>query len=182
MEKIYEGYEVQRDDFWSTLVRDDDDVNLIIKEPKGYMTPTRSEIRRRVLDIYVTNESIRIIKNMSRYFYYSMMQELGDIFVEAIAKDTKKEKAKYEHIFRQNHILSKLPGNTPFEKALFLFELIIDQYAEKNPGSDLLGFMGKAIPALKFDPETHTDYVLNHILDMKLFDKKICCHLHLILL
>ena len=131
--------------YWGNDKKENEDINLCIIEPDGYITPSNFDIvGKKILCgkkeySYVNNrnnysyawsstdiekESSIFIKNMSRYFYHSLLEN-EDYFVNSIKNE---DKDKYEKIIDRVKDI-KLPYSTPLEKAVFIHNKI---YKEKE--------------------------------------------------
>lgn len=172
---------------WGTYsgvsTRKEEEDNLFIANHDNYFTPTHFEISSRLPygGNYRTPENIKLIKEMSRFFFHKMLDEKDYIDIQYKDESTMSEeqldihsskKPFYEDLWSQF-----VPGFTPLEKALSLFNQMAENQ-KKNGGDE--GDVGEKVTedaraeleAAKFDHDTYTDPEYNELLDMDFFKKK----------
>jgi Mg-chelatase subunit ChlD len=143
-----------------TAYSDDDDSNLFIKEPESYLTPTALEIRQKIH--VVKKESIDMIKDLCRLFYFKMLDDSS--FIEEEKKNTmdhetfSKKKEMYTTLYN-----SFIPGYTPLEQATNYYQTILDKEAVNNTKKHA-GDRGNEITIFK--REDFSNPALNTQLDM----------------
>ena len=103
---------------WSTysfvVDYEDNDDDLFVKDPVTYLTPTTSEIRKKVHAPKQT--SVDTIKELARVCYFKMIDEkdfVAEQFIDSEDSEHQMRKALYDSIFDQF-----LPGFTPLEQAI----------------------------------------------------------------
>jgi uncharacterized protein with von Willebrand factor type A (vWA) domain len=159
------------------MVEDDDD-ELIISGSEGYLTPTSSNIRNIVgWEKASQKEAVEIIKNLSRYFYHQLFEET-DIYSEhykdrdSLVDDDLNKRMKYENIIESLKD-KEVPGFTPLDKAISIFESMIQKRGDKEEkNKSLLDELDDAIYELEFDMEVINDPDYNNLIDLKEFTKK----------
>jgi uncharacterized protein with von Willebrand factor type A (vWA) domain len=125
---------------WSTYsfikeVDEDDDSNLFVKDPVNYITPTSTEIKKK-LRYVKSQESIDMIKELARACYFKMIEEpnyLDDKYLD-VDSLTDKDRAQYD---RKKPLIDSIygqyiPGFTPLEQAVAIYLKL----ASKNEDSD----------------------------------------------
>lgn len=113
---------------WS--FNEDDDDDLLCKDPVNYITPTAKDITGR-LPCY-SREKIMLVKDLSRFFYFQMVADK-----DYISKKWSVEHERTVDVSRKVEILKKLEGNyvpgfSPFEKAQIVYYRILDQESSKS--------------------------------------------------
>lgn len=96
---------------------EDNNDDLFVKDPVTYLTPTASEIRKKVHAPKQT--SIDTIKELARVCYFKMIDErdyVAEQFVGSENEEHQTKKQLYDSIF-DNYI----PGFTPLEQAISIF-------------------------------------------------------------
>ena len=136
--------------YWGNNKKENEDINLCIIEPDGYITPSNFDIvGKKILcgkkeyigsrnnysyawsSTDIEKESSIFIKNMSRYFYHSLLEN-EDYFVNSIKNE---DKDKYEKIIDRVKDI-KLPYSTPLEKAVFIHNKIYKEKKNKDNSID----------------------------------------------
>jgi uncharacterized protein with von Willebrand factor type A (vWA) domain len=152
----------------------DNNDDLVVKDPVTYMTPTASEIRKKVRAPKQT--SIDTIKELARVCYFKMIDEkeylaeqyadydnLSDEDKGAISQ----KKALYDSIYEQY-----IPGFTPLEQAISIYLKLQNnqkEYANKDDQEDDELDMKKG---LDFDRNLYSDPDINDQLDLNELSKE----------
>lgn len=152
---------------------EDNDKDLYIKSSESYFTPKSADIEAKVDYKSNTKDNRNLIKEMSRYFYHKMMDD-KDYFDERYDDETKLKDTEIEALGAKKQFYEELwdkyiPGFSPLEKALAIFE----QLNEKNKGKPKyeMAELAEAAQHIKFDDEIYMDPIYNELLDSNLFSK-----------
>lgn len=159
-------------DFWgSSYVQvEDDNSDLFVKEPENYVTPTARDIEKK---IYNGKKAIYDqIKELARVCYFKM---IGD--KEYIAEkykdfdqlnDDSKSAAEQKKEFYDKIFDTFIPGFTPLEQALAIYEQMKQTSQEKQDrtGEKPTEEEVMAHCALEFDRELYFDADLNEMLEL----------------
>lgn len=144
---------------------EDDDKELLCKDPINYITPSASDIKV-ALPAY-QKDKIHLVKDLCRFFYFQMI-----IDKEYIDKKWSEGNMSNALIKRVN-ILKKLentyvPGFSPFEKAKAIYYRILDDEARQNKkGRDV----GYGANNFEFDRDVFDDNILKAHLKINPFTK-----------
>jgi uncharacterized protein with von Willebrand factor type A (vWA) domain len=143
---------------WGDTDNNDD---LYVKDPVTYLTPTTSEIRKKVHAPKQT--SVDTIKELARVCYFKMIDErdfVAEQFVDSEDEEHKARKALYDSIFEQF-----IPGFTPLEQAISIFLKMKTgkEYGERSEDDDEELDMKKG---LDFDRQLYSDPNINDQLDL----------------
>lgn len=162
--------------FGSSFQQEDDDNNLSIKPNEGYFTPKSDEIKRKIDRSCNSEENIKLIKEMSRFFYYRMLDEKDyfdekfkdlSLLSEEEVNEFNTKKKFYEDLWDKY-----VPGYSPLEQAISIFnELVKDKKGSKNPVIQIETLDKKGLE-IKFDEDTIKDPILNELLDTNMFGTK----------
>ena len=162
---------------WGDTDNNDD---LFVKDPVTYLTPTTSEIRKKVHAPKQT--SVDTIKELARVCYFKMIDEkdyVAEQFVDSEDSEHQARKALYDSIFDQF-----IPGFTPLEQAISIYLKMKKgdkEYAEKGEDDEDELDMKKG---LDFDRELYSDPHINEQLDLNELSKdrkmEIMNHLSLV--
>ena len=152
----------------------DNNDDLVVKDPVTYLTPTASEIRKKVHAPKQT--SIDTIKELARVCYFKMIDEreylaeqyadydnLSDEDKGAISQ----KKALYDSIFDQY-----VPGFTPLEQAISIYLKLQNtdkEYANRDDSEDDELDLTKG---LDFDRQLYSDPDINDQLDLNELSKE----------
>ena len=160
---------------WGSDTDNNDD--LFVKDPVTYLTPTTSEIRKKVHAPKQT--SVDTIKELARVCYFKMIDErdfVAENFVDSEDKEHQARKALYDSIFEQY-----IPGFTPLEQAISIFLKMKKgdkEYANNN--DDELDMKKR----LDFDRQLYSDPTINEQLNLNELSKdrkmEIMNHLSLV--
>jgi uncharacterized protein with von Willebrand factor type A (vWA) domain len=145
---------------WGSDTDNNDD--LFVKDPVTYLTPTTSEIRKKVHAPKQT--SVDTIKELARVCYFKMIDErdfVAEQFVDSEDEEHQARKALYDSIFEQF-----IPGFTPLEQAISIFLKMKSgkEYAEKGEDDDDEELDMKK--GLDFDRQLYSDPNINDQLDL----------------
>lgn len=161
--------------FGGSLFQEDDDKELHVKSHESYFTPKAEDFEKRLKYSSNTKANRDLIKEMSRFFYYRMLDE-SDYFDEKYkdpSRLTETELSKFEEKKAYYNELwdKEIPGVSPLEKSLFIFSKIEEKGGEgkKNYEAQLIQ---EAIEGIKVDMEAYADPIYNELLDINEFSKK----------
>jgi len=151
---------------------EDDNSDLMVKDPVSYITPTQQEIKKRAHifreDAFVT------VKELARVCYFKMLDE-KDYLIESLADwdnltdeergPYEEKKALYDSIYEQY-----IPGFTPLEQAIAIFLQLQNKKGKDGgtPSEDGELDMSKS---LGFDREMYTDPTINDQLEFNELSK-----------
>lgn len=142
----------------------DNNDDLFVKDPVTYLTPTTSEIRKKVHAPKQT--SVDTIKELARVCYFKMIDEkdyVAEQFVGSEDGEHQQRKALYDSIFEQF-----IPGFSPLEQAISIFLKMKKgagkEYAEHSDDEDEDELDMKK--GLDFDRELYSDPHINDQLDL----------------
>ena len=161
---------------WGDTDNNDD---LYVKDPVTYLTPTTSEIRKKVHAPKQT--SVDTIKELARVCYFKMIDDrdfVAEQFVDSEDEEHRARKALYESIFEQY-----IPGFSPLEQAISIFLKMKSgkEYSENGEQDDDDLDMKKG---LDFDRQLYSDPTINEQLDLNELSKnrkmEIMNHLSLV--
>ena len=151
---------------WGSDTDNNDD--LYVKDPVTYLTPTTSEIRKKVHAPKQT--SIDTIKELARVCYFKMIDEkdyVAEQFIDSEDGEHQARKALYDSIFEQF-----IPGFTPLEQAISIYLKMKKgdkEYSEKGDKDDDDFDMKKR---LDFDRQLYSDPHINEQLDLNELSKE----------
>jgi hypothetical protein len=147
----------------------DNNDDLFVKDPINYLTPTASEIRKKVHA--PKQSSVDTIKELARVCYFKMIDErdfVAEQFVGSEDSEHQQRKTLYDSIFEQY-----IPGFTPLEQAISIFLKIKSgkEYAEKKDGEDDDDELDMK-KGLDFDRQLYSDPDINDQLDLNELSKE----------
>ena len=155
---------------------------LFVANNEGYFTPTTYDIESRLPwgTQLKTRENVQLIKEMSRFFFHKMIDEKDYIDPEFQSGTLSEEQqaVKDQKIPFYEELWDKfIPGFSPLEKALSLFNQMVENHKQK--GGDDKSFGEKfdenqraAIEEVHFDDSVFEDPEYNQLLDMEFFKQK----------
>jgi hypothetical protein len=143
---------------------EDDDDELLCKDPINYITPTAFDIKKAV-PAY-EKEKIQIVKDLARFFYFQMIDDK-----DYISDKWKDPSSRTLYILKKIKILEDLKGNyvpgfTPFEKAKSVYYRILDDES-KNQKDKRMG----GANSFEFDRDVFEDQNLREHLNHHTFTK-----------
>lgn len=163
----------------------DNNDDLFVKDPVNYLTPTASEIRKKVHA--PKQSSIDTIKELSRICYFKMIDEREYIAEKYADYDSlsdgdknsyQQKKALYDSIFEQY-----IPGFSPLEQAVSIY-LKLKNQTEKQDRQDSDDEDVDMTKPLDFDRLIYSDPDINEQLDLNELSKdrkmEIMNHLSLV--
>lgn len=162
---------------WGDTDNNDD---LYVKDPVNYLTPTTSEIRKKVHAPKQT--SVDTIKELARVCYFKMIDDrdfVAEQFIDSEDSEHQARKALYESIFEQY-----IPGFSPLEQAISIFLKMKSgkEYSENGERDDEDDLDMKK--GLDFDRQLYSDPTINEQLDLNELSKnrkmEIMNHLSLV--
>ena len=141
---------------------EDNNDDLFVKDPVNYLTPTTSEIRKKVHA--PRQASIDTIKELARVCYFKMIDErdfVAEQFIDSEDEEHQARKALYDSIFEQY-----IPGFTPLEQAISIFLKMKSgkDHAERSEDDDEDELDMKK--GLDFDRQLYSDPHINEQLDL----------------
>lgn len=144
---------------WGDTDNNDD---LFVKDPVNYLTPTTSEIRKKVHAPKQT--SVDTIKELARVCYFKMIDDrdfVAEQFIDSEDEEHQARKALYDSIFEQY-----IPGFTPLEQAISIFLKMKSgkEYSENGERDDDDELDMKK--GLDFDRQLYSDPHINEQLDL----------------
>lgn len=144
---------------WGDTDNNDD---LFVKDPVNYLTPTTSEIRKKVHAPKQT--SVDTIKELARVCYFKMIDDrdfVAEQFIDSEDEEHQARKALYDSIFEQY-----IPGFTPLEQAISIFLKMKSgkEYSENGEREDDDELDMKK--GLDFDRQLYSDPHINEQLDL----------------
>lgn len=163
---------------WSNFtLKEDDDSQLYTKEAESFFTPRAYDLERK-FKYKLDDESNNIVKDLSRMFYHKMMEET-DYLRTDIDESTMDEK-ELEHYQKIAYILENswdkdVPGNSPLEKAIFVYNELTQ---EQKEGKQLSQMTAKELEqgfkrVDEADRSIYEDKELNEIIEMCDFAKNL---------
>lgn len=159
---------------------EDNNDDLYVKDPVTYLTPTTSEIRKKVHAPKQT--SIDTIKELARVCYFKMIDEkdyVAEQFIDSEDGEHQMRKVLYDSIFDQF-----IPGFTPLEQAISIYLKMKrgKEHSEQEDDDDDDKLDMKK--GLDFDRELYSDPHINEQLDLNELSKnrkmEIMNHLSLV--
>lgn len=157
---------------WSTysfvVDYEDNDSDLFVKDPVNYLTPTATEIKKKLRYIK-KQESIDMIKELARICYFKMIEEpdyLADKFkdVDKLSDHDKSEYAKKKELF--DSIYGQyIPGFTPLEQAVAIYLQLQNKNEDEN-GDRIDEDDPDMTKELDFDRSLYTDPNINEQLEL----------------
>lgn len=150
---------------FATVLDDDDNSELFVKEPETYLTPTASEIKAKI-NVFNKNKLDRI-KDLCRVCYFKMIDErdyISEYGMKMEGSDAYgKKKAIYDNVFD-----TFVPGFTPLEQAIAIHHKLEDQLAKKNRNK---GGHRHSDDTFTFRRDDYADPTINAQLDMNPLSK-----------
>lgn len=153
---------------------EDKDDDLYVKSSESYFTPKAADISRKLMGGTDTKDNRSLIKEMSRFFYHKMLED-KDYFDDKYKDETKLNENQQHALSLKKMFYEELwdkdvPGYSPLEKALMVFEQLRQkngdkkQYSQEELAEDAAG--------MRFDQEHFEDPVFNELLDGNPFSKQ----------
>lgn len=161
--------------FGSYFYDEDDDKDLYIKSHEGYFTPKTIDVERAIDWKNNTKKNRDLIKEMSRFFYYKMLDDKS-YFDEKFNDLSKLDESAVEMFKAKESFYNDLwdkyvPGFSPMEKAMSIYRGM-----QKLSGNNAKEFsaedMGDLQGLIDFDDEIYKDADYNELLDTNHFSKK----------
>jgi len=165
----------------TSLVEEEDE--LFIANHSNYFTPTKYEVECRLPwgSTLKTKDNVKLIKEMSRFFFYKMMDEKNYID-PALHDDSKLSEEllamKTQKISFYDELWDKyIPGFTPLEKAVNVFNQMVEKAKKEGKSDETIQNMieeggRSAVDDVKFDEDIYKDPIYNELLDMEMFSKR----------
>ncbi len=156
---------------------EDEDDDLYVKTHESYFTPKNNSISAKLNTSENTKNNRRLIKEMSRFFFYNMMDE-KEYFEDKFSDPTKLTEEEIGQFETKKSFYDDLwdkfvPGVTPLDKALAIFAKLVEQQKEKSGGKGDPSDLAKADPTqIEFHEEIYGDTVFNELLDTNHFSKQ----------
>lgn len=159
---------------------EDDDSDLFVNGHDNYFTPKASDIKDKLWGKggASTTENVNLIKELSRFFYYRMVEEksyMNEKFIDdsLLTDDLLDEKSKkvpfYEELWDKY-----IPGYTPLEKAMALFTELLKKTNSKDSSKENVADLElkSIIDDVKFEEGIYGDPIYNELLDSSDFGKR----------
>lgn len=157
-------------------VSEEEPEDLFVKKHDSYYTPKDSEIRYRITSYNNDTKNNRdFIKELSRFFYYKMIDEkefIDDRYVD----ETKLSESELEFVSNKKTMYDELwdkfvPGYTPLEQAMSIFNELIRQ--KQDSGDVTMQEAAEKVKgqSIQFNREIYSDPHINELLDMHEFSK-----------
>lgn len=152
---------------------EDNDDDLMVKDPVSYITPTKVEIKKKS-NLY-KEEAITTIKELARVCYYKMMDDKNYLREDLadwnnISDDLKNtygiKKELYDSIYEQY-----IPGFTPLEQAIAIF-LKLQEKTTAETGEQTDEDEVDLQQSLGFDRELYSDPTINEQLNYNELSKE----------
>lgn len=170
------GWEPTRWSNWSygsfLSVNSDDNVDMFVKEPENYLTPTVAQIKAKTN--YWTATDLKRIKELARVCYLKMIDDPDYIHADyedehnngkMSSEDWRKKKETYDNIYT-----TFIPGFTPLEQAIAVNHKINDIKSKENRKKRDTGGNGNRI--YEFRRSDYADPNVNRQMDMNLMNKE----------
>lgn len=144
----------------------DSNINLFVKEPEGYITPSKAEIQVKI-HVY-SDEAMIVIKELCRLFYFKMLDE-PDYITENIENIIGLTKYEYKKDQYKSAYDNYVPGFTPLEQATNYYQAFLDKQAilnRKDPSQD------STPVSVSFNREDFANPALNHQLKLNSLSEK----------
>lgn len=159
--------------YTSSYLEEDDDKGLYIKNHESYFTPKTSDFEKKLSFKSNTKANRDLIKEMSRFFYYKMLEDT-EYFDDKFKNTTKLKKEEVENYEIKKSYYQELwdkdiPGYSPLEKSLFVFSQLQKDNPDKTKYDATL--IKSTIEGIKVDMEAYADPIYNELLDMNEFSK-----------
>lgn len=158
--------------YGSSYLEDGDD--LYIKPHTSYFTPRNEDFQYKLNYQSNTKSNRDLIKEMSRFFYYRMLDD-KDYFDEKYADPTKlsdkdleifnSKKATYDDLWDK-----EIPGISPLDKALFVFSQL--EQKDGSKGNHEASLVRNVVQEIKVNSKIYGDAIYNELLDSNEFSKK----------
>lgn len=135
---------------------DDDNENLMVKDPVTYSTPSSRDIKNKVSGVR-NKDAINMIKELSRVCYFKMIDEREYINENVDLIESKKN--LYDSIFDQF-----IPGYTPLEQAISIYLKLKNKSLNEDGEED----DEEVDPnqSFSFDREIYSDPTINDQLEL----------------
>lgn len=133
----------------------DSNENLFVREPDGYLTPSKAEIQAKI-HIYSV-EAINSVKELSRLFYFKMLDNDDYITKDIINIIGETTYDKKKEMYRSAYDIY-VPGFTPLEQACNYYQAYLDKQAAANRKDDQSGSGSEHV---SFKREDFTDPAIN---------------------
>ena len=160
----------------STLKEEEDDKDLYIKSHESYFTPTSDLIGDKLHFQQNTASNRAIIKEYARFFYHRMIEQKDYLPEKYKDLNTLKE-AEKEKVMQKTKYYEELwdkfvPGITPLEQALALFEELQRQNQQRKGATTEELEEVDRLDRVEFHEEIYKDPVFNELLEMQPLAKK----------
>lgn len=155
---------------------EDEDEDLYVKNHESYFTPKNSSISAKLTHTENTKNNRRLIKEMSRFFFYNMMDD-KEFFDEKFSDPSKLSEEEISQFETKKTFYEDLwdkfvPGVTPLDKALAIFAKLVEQQKEKRGKGDPSDLGEADASQIEFHEELYGDTVFNELLDTNHFSKQ----------
>lgn len=154
--------------FGSGFGTEDNDNDLYIKSHESYFTPTHTEIMYKLSNNINTYDNRKLVKELSRFFYYRMLNE-KDYFEDKYKDLTKLSEKGIVELSAKKKFYDDLwdkfiPGMSPLEKAVAL----VNELKQLDPSLDVKDAtsLERLTDKIRFDERTYGDPIYNELLDV----------------
>lgn len=161
--------------FGTFSFEEDDDRNLLVKSCEGYYTPTNDTIRSELRSYHTTSKNCEVVKDLSRFFYYRMIDE-KDFWIDEV-KDPENIPEKYANDYAFKSQLFEplwdkfIPGDTPLQKAVNVFKQLMDKKEPHRKNEKELN-QKDLESTIEFHEEIYQDPDINELLNANLLASK----------
>lgn len=171
---------------WSTYsglgdVLTEDEDELFIKNHDNYFTPKSYEIENMMPwgTGLRTSENIKLVKEFSRFFFHRMMEDKAYIDSHYMVPDSDLTEEQLNEKSAKTTFYEELwdkyiPGFTPLEKAMALFNQLTEKKEQKGEKGNAVRVTEESradLDSIKFDEGIFTDPEYNELLDSDFFKK-----------
>lgn len=148
--------------------KEDEEFDSFIADHANYDTPTSSNIQAGLNQKYTAKDK-EFIKEAARFFFHQMIEEENYVHENYADPDALNEEALAIHSTK-SQLYSDLwqktiPGFSPLEKALFLFDSLQDQARNSKTGELDLNAAASMADNLRFDEDIIEDPVVKDLID-----------------
>lgn len=151
---------------FATVFEDNDD-DLMVKDPVSYITPTKQEIKKKT-NIW-KDDAIDTIKELARICYFKMMDEKEYLREDLADWDNVDDETKGPYMQKKELYDSVfdiyVPGFTPLEQAIAIFRQLekkqVDEYGDPKDDDGEVDMT----KSLGFDRELYNDPTINEQLN-----------------